>query len=352
MELELSKIRQAASEEISQAKSQDELKAIENRYLGKKGELQLLLRSLGSLSAEERPKVGAAANQLKGEIENKIQERLQVFESQAGAKENNVQGFDWTEPGQAFPLGHLHPLTQLQHELEDIFISMGFSVLDGPEVELEYYNFDALNIPSDHPARDMQDTFWCQSPNAKAKPGQRLLMRTHTSPVQVRGMERWVREKRPLPMKAIVPGRVFRNEALDASHEHTFWQMEGLVVGEKITVAQLLATLRGFMRALFKKEIEIRLRPGYFPFVEPGFEMDARCPFCKEGCSICKRSTWIELVPSGLVHPHVLRSGGFDPNRYSGFAFGLGLSRLAMLRYGIPDIRLFLGNDLRFLEQF
>lgn len=353
MNSDLQRIQNDAQAGIAAAKSLDELKAIENKYLGKKGELVGLLRGLGSMPAEERPKFGAATNQVKTQLEALLQEKLAKLEDEALAKSSSGSAIDITEPGIKFPTGHLHPLTQIQHELEDIFSSMGFSIFDGPEVELEYYNFDALNIPADHPARDMQDTFWCSNP-ARMNPSfsNRLLMRTHTSPVQVRGMERWLKEKRPLPLRAIVPGRVFRNEAVDASHEHTFWQMEGLVVGENINVAHLMGTLRSFLRALFGKDLEIRLRPGYFPFVEPGFEMDARCPFCTNGCSVCKRSTWIELVPSGIVHPNVLKAGGFDPEKYSGFAFGLGLSRLAMLRYGIQDIRLFLGNDLRFLEQF
>jgi len=346
----LEKIRSAAVSAISKAKNLADLKKAETHFLGKKGELVSVLRSLGSLPPKERPKIGAAANKVKVYLESLIQDRKRSLEEKAHSPETATSVLDLSEPGLPIPLGHLHPITQLQEELEDIFSTMGFSILDGPEVEVEKYNFDALNIPADHPARDMQDTFWCTSPTMLKD--QRLLMRTHTSPVQVRGMERWVREKRPLPLRAIVPGRVFRNEALDASHDHTFWQMEGLVVGRDISVAHLLGTLRGFLRALFRKDIEIRLRPGYFPFVEPGFEMDARCPFCEKGCSVCKRTTWIELVPSGLVHPNVLRAGGFDPAKYSGFAFGLGLSRLAMLRYEIGDIRLFLSNDLRFLEQF
>jgi phenylalanyl-tRNA synthetase alpha chain len=234
----------------------------------------------------------------------------------------------------------LHPVTQVVRRLEEIFASMGYAILDGPEVELDYYNFEALNIPADHPAREMHDTFWCDRE-------QKLLMRTHTSPVQIRALERM----KP-PFRAIVPGRCFRNETTDASHEHTFHQMEGLVVGEGVTVGHLIGTMKTFLREVFRQELEVRLRPGYFPFVEPGFELDVRCPFCKEGCSVCKRSTWIELCPCGMVHPRVLTYGGVDPQRFTGFAFGLGLSRLVMLRYGIDDIRHLMGADLRFLEQF
>jgi len=224
--------------------------------------------------------------------------------------------------------------------LEEVFSAMGYAILDGPEVELDYYNFEALNIPADHPAREMHDTFWCDRE-------QKLLMRTHTSPVQIRALERL----KP-PFRAIVPGRCFRNETTDASHEHTFHQMEGLVVGEGLTVGHLIGTMKTFLREAFRREVEVRLRPGYFPFVEPGFELDVRCPFCTDGCSVCKRSTWIELCPCGMVHPRVLKYGGVDSERYTGFAFGLGLSRLVMLRYGIDDIRHLMAADLRFLGQF
>ena len=234
-------------------------------------------------------------------------------------------------------------MTQVTRELEDLFTSMGYRVLDGPEVELDEYNFEKLNIPSDHPARDTQDTFYCDAPGSKAT----LLLRTHTSPVQVRAMERL-----EPPFRAIVPGKVFRQETTDASHEHTFHQMEGLVIDKNVSVGHLIGAMKTLLRGIFKKDIEVRLRPGYFPFVEPGFELDARCPFCTDGCSVCKKTTWIELLPCGLVHPNVLKAGGLDPEEWGGFAFGLGLSRLVMLRYGIDDVRHLLGGDLRFLSQF
>jgi phenylalanyl-tRNA synthetase alpha chain len=248
--------------------------------------------------------------------------------------------FDPTLPAPKPRRGSLHPITRVTRELEDLFTSMGWHVLDGPEVELERYNFDALNIPSDHPARDTMDTFRCD-------PEGKLVLRTHTSPGQVRAME----TLKP-PFRAIVPGKVFRNETVDASHEHTFHQMEGLCVDKDVSVGHLIGTMKTLLRGIFGKDIEVRLRPGYFPFVEPGFELDARCPFCTSGCSVCKQSTWIELLPCGMVHPNVLRAGGIDPEQWTGFAFGLGLSRLTMLRYGIDDVRLLLSGDLRFLEQF
>jgi phenylalanyl-tRNA synthetase alpha chain len=236
--------------------------------------------------------------------------------------------------------GSLHPLTLVRREVEAIFVSMGYSVLDGPEVELDYYNFQALNIPADHPAREMQDTFYCDREG-------KLVMRTQTSPVQIRAMETLAP-----PFRVLVPGRVFRNEEPDATHEHTFHQVEGLVVGEDITVGHLSGVLKGFLRELFQKEIEVRLRPGYFPFVEPGFELDVRCPFCEAGCRVCKSTRWIEFCGCGMVHPAVLDAGGIDPEAWTGFAFGFGLDRLVMLRYGIDDLRHFMAGDLRFLEQF
>ena len=302
--------------------------------------LSLLMRGLDKAAASRWGQylnaIRDSAAALEADCEAAI-ERARLEEERKG------QGFDPTLPPPRVERGSLHPITQVTRELEDLFTSMGWTVLDGPEVETEFNNFDALNIASDHPARDTMDTFWVATP-----PGApRLVMRTHTSPVQVRAMQRL----KP-PFRAIVPGKVFRNEAVDASHEHTFHQMEGLVIGRDISVGHLIGSMKTLLRGIFGRDIEIRLRPGYFPFVEPGFELDARCPFCSEGCSVCKRSTWIELLPCGMVHPNVLKAGGIDPEQWTGFAFGLGLSRLVMLRYGIDDIRQLLGGDLRFLEQF
>ena len=237
----------------------------------------------------------------------------------------------------------------MQNELVDLFTSMGFRWEDGPEVESEYFNFDALNIPGDHPARESQDTFWC---NPTERIGRNLL-RTHTSPVQVRTMQRLTKHGFHPPLRVIVPGRCFRSETVDKSHEHTFYQMEGLVVDKDVSTANLIHTMKTCLRVILERDVQVRLRPGFFPFVEPGFELDVNCPFCKgQGCSVCKQSGWIEILPCGMVHPNVLRQGGIDPEAYTGFAFGMGLQRVVMLRYGIDDIRQFMGGDLRFLRQF
>ncbi len=335
----LESLRERARHEVESAPSVEGLAEIEVRLLGRKGELTARLRKLGELPVAERPGAGKALNELKVELEGWISARRKALEAAVLTSATLAEGFDATLPGVPVRLGALHPITQIQNQIEDIFTSMGFAVLDGPEVESEYYNFEALNIPAHHPARDMQDTFWLEDGN---------LLRTHTSPVQVRAME----ALRP-PIRAIVPGRVFRYEVTDASHENTFYQVEGLMVDEGIAVPHMIAVMKTMLREVFQREVTVRLRPGYFPFVEPGFELDIRCLICDgAGCSVCKRSGWVELMPCGLVHPAVLRYGRIDPDRYSGFAFGLGLMRLVMMRYKIDDIRLFLSGDLRFLEQF
>ncbi len=321
------------------------LRAVEREWLDKKaGRLSAILGRIPSLPPEERRGFGAAANGVKQALEAAIAARAAALEELRLAAALRDSSFDPTLPAARPALGSLHPLTLVQRELEDIFTSMGYHVLEGPEVELDEYNFQKLNIPADHPARDATDTFYTRT-NAGHPP---LVLRTHTSPVQVRAMERL----KP-PFRAIAPGRVFRSESTDATHEHTFHQMEGLVVGEDVTVAELVGTMKSFLRAVFRvDDLEVRLRPGFFPFVEPGFELDARCPFCTAGCRVCKGTRWIELCPCGMVHPSVLRAGGIDPERWRGFAFGLGLSRLVMLRYQIDDLRHLLGGDLRFLETF
>ncbi len=333
-------IRERALAAVAGARDGEALARVEREFLGKGGAVGKLLASIRDLAPAERARVGEHANELKRAIEGALEARRAELERERLAAERAAGGFDPTSPAARVRRGSLHPVTQVVRRLEEIFGSLGYAILDGPEVELDYYNFEALNIPRDHPARELFDTFWCDRE-------QRLLMRTHTSPVQVRSMERM----QP-PIRAVVPGRCFRNETVDASHEHTFHQMEGLVVDEGITVGHLIGTMKTFLREVFRRDLEVRLRPGYFPFVEPGFELDVRCPFCSGGCSVCKRSTWIELCPCGMVHPNVLRYGGVDPERYTGFAFGLGLSRLVMLHFGIEDIRLLMSADLRFLEQF
>jgi phenylalanyl-tRNA synthetase alpha chain len=299
-----------------------------------------LFASISTTTPGERKALGQYANEVKRQGDEMLAACKAWFDKQALESERSGAGFDPTIPGARAERGSLHPVTRVTRELEDLFISMGYVVLDGPEVELDWYNFEALNIPRDHPARDLQDTFRCDAQG-------NVVLRTHTSPVQVRAMERM----KP-PFRAIVPGKVFRQETTDASHEHTFHQMEGMVVGKDLSVGHLIGAMKTLLRGVFGRELEVRLRPGYFPFVEPGFELDARCPFCKDGCSVCKRSTWIELLPCGMVHPNVLKAGNIDPEIWSGFAFGLGLSRLVMLRYGIDDVRHLLSGDLRFLEQF
>lgn len=338
---------------IAAAADQRALAAVEGRLFGPKGEVIEFVRSVTSLPKEERPAFGKAANAVKQEVEQALAARQQAFDQEALAGELSAAGFDPTEPGPQRRRGALHPITIVQNELVDLFTSMGFQWEDGPEVESEYFNFDALNIPGDHPARESQDTFWLEDDN---------LLRTHTSPVQVRTLQRATKRGFQPPLKVIVPGRCFRSETVDKSHEHTFYQMEGLVVdritrgGERdqgISTANLIHTMKTCLRVILERDVQVRLRPGFFPFVEPGFELDVNCPFCSgKGCSVCKQSGWIEILPCGMVHPNVLKMGGLDPEEYTGFAFGMGLQRVVMLRYGIDDIRQFMGGDLRFLSQF
>lgn len=328
--------------ELAQAQSVEQVEQIRIRYLGRKGRITLLAKNtdFAGLRPEERRNFGRRLNELKQLAEERIGQAMAAAKSrvQAGAA-GKGESLDLTLPGTERNMGCLHPISLVQMELEDIFQAMGFRVLTGPEVETEYYNFDALNIPADHPARDMQDTFWLTNGR---------LMRTHTSAYQVRALEQF-----GAPLRAIFPGRCFRYEAMDASHENTFYQLEGLLVDRNISVANLIAVMKALLGQVFAREVSVRLRPGFFPFVEPGFELDQQCVFCNGvGCTVCKGSGWIELIPCGLVHPRVLQFGGVDPEQYSGFAFGMGLTRLAMLKFGIPDIRLFNSGDLRFYEQF
>lgn len=320
-----------------------ELVELESRYLGRSGELTSVLKGLGKLEPAERPKMGQLANQVKQSLEQALLDRRKFIEEEKLRLDIASSGIDVTLPGPSLKLGSEHPVLKISRELEDVFESMGYVVWDGPEVEYESNNFDALNIPQDHPARESHDTVFMYE--GVAEP--RLCMRTHTSPVQIRALR-----ELGAPLRVIAPGRVFRKEAQDATHEHTFHQMEGLVVDEGIGVPHMLHAMNTMLESVFGHAVETRLRPGYFPFVEPGFELDARCPFCNTGCKVCKGSRWIELMPGGLVHPNVLRAAGLEPDKYSGFAFGLGLSRMAMLRYNIRDIRYMFSGDIRFLRQF
>lgn len=334
---------------VAAVKDAAALTELEARLFGGKGEVVELVRSVTTLPKEERPAFGKAANAVKQEVEQALADKRESFAARALDAQLDAADFDPTEPGTAPRRGVLHPITIVQNELVDLFTSMGFRWEDGPEVESEYFNFDALNIPADHPARESQDTFWLGDYPGLGK----NLLRTHTSPVQVRTMQAVSKPRFQPPLKVIVPGRCFRSETVDKSHEHTFYQMEGLVVDRSVSIANLIHTMKTCLRVILERDVQVRLRPGFFPFVEPGFELDVNCPFCKgEGCAVCKRSGWIEILPCGMVHPNVLRQGGIDPEEFTGFAFGMGLQRVAMLRYGIDDIRQFMGGDLRFLSQF
>ena len=339
LEQQLSDLESAALARIHAARSPQDLEAVRIEVLGRKGALTQVSKDMGKLAPEDRARIGKLLNAAKQKLESADESRRRQFDAEALEARLNAEWLDLTLPTPGPQMGHLHPITQIQSEIEDLFVSLGFAVLDGPEVEDEYHNFDALNIPADHPARDMQDTFWLSNGH---------LLRTHTSPVQVRGME-----KLGPPLRMIAPGRVFRNEEVDPSHEHTFYQLEGMMIDRDVSVAHLIYFMKTLLSAIFKRDVTVRLRPGYFPFVEPGFELDIQCLICGgPGCPVCKQSGWVELLPCGLVNPNVLRMSGIDPEQWNGFAFGLGLTRLAMMRYGIDDIRLMQGGDLRFLRQF
>jgi len=335
----ISALHSAFVAQLDRASTLEAIEAVRVEALGRKGKLSEISKNFGKLPPEERKTAGARLNQVKQDLEARLEARKADLQSTALDAQLESEWLDLTAPAPGPRPGSLHPVTQVQREIEDLFVSLGFTVLDGPEVETEFYNFDALNIPADHPARDMQDTFWL-------KDGR--LLRTHTSPVQVRGLE-----KLGPPLKMIAPGRVFRNEEVDPSHEHTFYQLEGMMVDRDVSVAHLIYFMKTLLSAVFHRDVTVRLRPGFFPFVEPGFELDIQCIICAgKGCPVCKQSGWVELLPCGLVNPAVLRYSGVDPEQWNGFAFGLGLTRLAMMRYGIDDIRLFSSGDLRFLRQF
>jgi phenylalanyl-tRNA synthetase alpha chain len=335
----LTDLEARAKERIAAAAAPDALEAVRVEVLGRKGALAQISKQVGKLAPEDRARVGKLLNSAKEALEATLEARKAEFDRQILAARLDTEWLDLTLPAPGPRPGSLHPITQVQMEIEDLFTSMGFAVLSGPEVETEYHNFDALNIPADHPARDAQDTFWLKDGH---------LLRTHTSPVQVRGMERL-----GPPLRMIAPGRVFRNEEVDASHEHTFYQLEGMMIDRDVSVAHLIYFMKTLLSHIFGREVTVRLRPGFFPFVEPGFELDILCLICGgTGCPVCKYGGWVELLPCGLVNPNVLRMSGIDPEQWNGFAFGLGLTRLAMMRYGIDDIRLLQSGDLRFLKQF
>jgi phenylalanyl-tRNA synthetase alpha chain len=339
LESRLEELRRATLAAFASAASVEELESARVDALGRKGTLAQISKEFGKLTAEERSRLGKLLNSVKQDLESECQAKQQLFEQAALTERLANEWIDVTLPAPGTRPGSLHPITQIQTEIEDLFTSLGFAVLDGPEMESEEHNFDALNIPPSHPARDMQDTFWLSN-------GQ--LLRTHTSPVQVRGMRAL-----GAPLRMIAPGRVFRNEEVDASHEHTFYQVEGMMIDRNVSVANLIYFMKTLLSGIFKRDVTVRLRPGYFPFVEPGFELDIHCLICDGvGCPVCKHSGWVELLPCGLVHPNVLRMSNIDPEEWGGFAFGLGLTRLAMMRYGIDDIRQLQGGDLRFLSQF
>ncbi|MCK4591823.1 phenylalanine--tRNA ligase subunit alpha [Candidatus Parcubacteria bacterium] len=341
MKNRINKIKELALKEMSEAKSLADLEKLRVKYLGRRSDLTNVLRGLKDLSKGERKEIGEMANKIKEEIESGIRNQESGIKKLKFSNIESREKIDTTYPGEKIKKGHLHPLTQVRYEIEEIFKSMGFLTVEGREVEDEFHNFDALNIPKDHPARDIWDTFWLKDGN---------LLQTHTSPMQIRFMK----ENKP-PLRIIVPGRVFRYEASDATHESNFYQVEGLMVDEsgKITVANFKSAMAEFMKSLFKREVKIRLRPSYFPFVEPGFEIDVSCPYCDgAGCRICKKTGWIEILGAGMVNQKVFTSVGFKKDKYEGFAFGFGLDRIAMIKYGVDDVRLFYSGDLRFLEQF
>ncbi len=329
---------------IPSVSSLPEMAQFKAEYLGKKGRLKALMSGMRDMSPEERSSFGAMANRSKEEMETAIAEAGTRIEMEEINKKLEADWQDISLTDRIKDLGQqaagFHPVSGVMRELEDIFLSMGFDILDGPHIEDEYHNFTALNIPANHPARDMQDTFWFTD--------KKHLLRTHTSPIQIRGME----QHKP-PFKFVGPGKVFRCEALDASHEAAFHQLEGMMVGKDISVSHMIHFLRTLLAEIFRREIKVRLRPGFFPFVEPGFELDYECMICKgKGCSVCKQVGWVEALGCGMVHPNVLKAGGINPEEWNGFAFGLGVDRLTMMRYQIDDIRHLHGGNLLFSEQF
>ncbi|MDO4581344.1 MAG: phenylalanine--tRNA ligase subunit alpha [Bacillota bacterium] len=340
MKEQLEALEKRVRRAVEEADAVEKLAELKIGFLGKKGEITQLSRLMGSLSAEERPAMGQMVNQVKQQAEALIEEKMAYLQQQAQQLRLRAERIDITLPGRPVNTGARHIITSVQQQIEDIFIGLGYQVVEGPQVETDYYNFEAMNIPRDHPARDMQDSFYF-SPQ--------MLLRTHTSPVQARIMEKM---QGKLPVKIISPGAVYRRDE-DATHTPMFHQVEALLVDERVTFADLSGTLLAFARQMFGEERQIRMRPSYFPFTEPSAEVDISCFACGgEGCRLCKGSGWIEILGSGMVHPRVLEMSGYDPKHCSGFAFGMGIERIAMLKYGINDLRLLFDNDVRFLSSF
>ena len=333
--------REAAEAVKKAAKNLNDLNEIRVKYLGKKGEITGLLRGLGQLSKEDRPRIGQIVNEARQQLEALIADKNEELKTKELESRLASEKIDVTLPGRQAPLGHLHPLTLTLNRIKDIFMTMGFSVEEGPEIERDYFNFEALNLPKDHPARDMQDSFYIT---------EEILMRTQTSPVQARTMQS---HEPNSPIRMIAPGRVYRRDDYDATHSPMFTQVEGLVIDKGISLADLKGTLELFLHQIFNENVGVRFRPSFFPFTEPSAEVDISCVMCHgKGCRVCKGTGWLEILGAGMVHPHVLEMSGYDPKKVSGFAFGLGVERIAMLSYGVDDLRLFYDNDMRFLRQF
>ncbi len=339
MKEKIQQIRESMEAALSEVKDKERLEQVRIKYLGKKGELTAVLKGMGKLSKEERPIIGAMANEIRETLENELNEKKSEIEARLLEAKMKKEVIDVTMPGKKNAPGKLHPMTQVMNTIKDIFIGMGFEIAEGPEVEYDYYNFEALNIPKNHPARDTQDTFYIED---------NIVLRTQTSPMQVRVME-----KTAPPIRIIAPGKVYRSDAQDATHSPIFHQIEGLVVDKGVTMADLKGSLEIFVKQLYGEQTRVRFRPHHFPFTEPSAEMDVSCFVCGgKGCSVCKGEGWIEILGCGMVHPKVLANCDIDPEIYSGFAFGIGLERIAMGKYDINDLRLFYENDLRFLKQF
>lgn len=341
MKQEIEKVSLEFDSEIKSIENQAQLEELRVKYLGKSGKITAIMPMMKTVPNEQKREIGMLINELKGKIETAVASMQEEFKQRAILEEiNNAERIDITLPVDT-QVGSLHPRTIVQKEIEDVFVSMGFVVEEGYEIETEYNNFDAVNVPSNHPARDMQDTFWLNN-------GQ--VLKTHTSAAQNRILKKY---KNNMPIRAIFPGRCFRNEELDAGHENTFFQLEGIIVDENVSVANLIYFMKEMLSRIFKKEVDVRLRPGFFPFVEPGFEMDVKCPYCDgKGCNVCKQGGWIELCPCGMIHPNVLKEAGIDSDKFSGCAFGLGLDRMVMMTMGFKDIRDLNSGNLKIFKQF